>query len=322
MLAAVLVGGFFSFLLFKSGLPNLVPVLLWVPVLSFLDDGGILLGMIGGSLFFLVNQDQSPGPFSFLDLVMGFAAGFGGLFVFSFFPFSGVLDAVIFPLLVLSFLWLVYSTRHSLLAFLGGSALCLLIGWFALHVWVIPLALPALLGGFFLSANAEFSIYRPTRLWDRARDSIIGVFSGVLPGLGPGLVGLFWFSSRASPSLLIANLVFTTGFVSLSGRIRSFAAAALNYQSLPDWPYVLAWLFFSVLVSFTLNQFFSKPLAILPLEGWVLLHAFSFVWLGGHSTLLLFCLSFCSRSLLVHHQLPLSLGLLTLFLPILWFYGG
>ncbi|MEK6902502.1 MAG: hypothetical protein AABX02_02865, partial [archaeon] len=252
--------------------------------------------------------------------LIGFGVAAAGLLALTFFPFSlSMLTSFIVPLLLLSILWLMVRSTLPFVPLLGGVGVVLLSGWFGLHVWVIPLALPALLLGFFGAVGHENASPSAGETNHPFRNAGLGVLSGLLPGIGPGIMGALWFYGHSSPSLRVANLVFSLGFVSLTGAVRSYPAGILSSTSLPSWEWILGYTLAGFLLAFGVS-FFLPRAWVVPLFFFFIFHSFFLFLFGGIATLLLILLSFFISRLLLHFHLPLSLCSLCLLPSILWFY--
>ncbi len=311
---------FFGLVLFRLGMPFIFPLFIWVPLLSFSPSWLFVVGLVSASLAWearavMVSSSLIPAEW-LIGLVV---AGIGLLGVVFFQEYLPILTFLIVPLLALSLVYLLVRSTHPVLFFGFGMAFVLLAGWFGLLVWVIPFALPALLLGFFGSVSFHASIPPAGEKSHPVRDSILGVFSGILPGIGPGVMGALWFSGQSSSSLRVSNLVFSLGFVSLTGAVRSYPAGILSSFSLPSWEWLVAYSLVGFLLAYGVCFLFSFSTS-LPLFFFFLLHAFLLFLLGGVSTLLIIFLSYFISRLLLHFHLPLSLCSLCLLPSILWFY--
>jgi hypothetical protein len=232
---------------------------------------------------------------------------------------EGVLAPLLLFLLVLLLLFFHYP--KPLLFF--GLIVCLSVGWLSLKHWTVPLALPALLIGFFGLDEHPFSRDPASHeSWGvLVRDALVGVAAGLLPGFGPGLISLFWFSVRPSVSLAVSNLVFSLGFVAISGKVRSAPAAFLVMDALPSWAIILCWLGVSFILVLCLFRLFPNALFRVDTIWISFFYAGMFLLLGGWLSLGTMLLAFCVSQMLRQMHLPPSLGLVMLIPSLVWFYA-
>lgn len=306
--------------LFRLGMPSIFPLFIWVPLLSFSPSWLFIIGLVSASLAWeargvIVSSSLIP-----MDWLIGFfIAGIGLLGIVFFHDLIPTLTLLIVPVLSVSLLFLLFRSTHPFFPFLIGVGFVLFSGWFGLHAWVVPFALPALLLGFFGSIPIENGSPSAREDSRPIPNAVLGVFSGLLPGIGPGIVGALWFSGHSSPALRVSNLVFSLGFVSITGSVRSYPAGVLSSFSLPSWEWLIAYSFIGFLLAYGICFLFSFSLSV-PFVFFFLLHAVVLVLLGGIATLGLIFLSFCVSRLLIRFRLPLSLCSLCLIPSILWFY--
>ncbi|MFH0970916.1 MAG: hypothetical protein V1776_05700 [Candidatus Diapherotrites archaeon] len=309
-----------AFFLRRSGFVSLFPFLLLFPSLSSILDWSFLIGLVG---FLLASESFSPlEKFVFSrDIWVGFGLSIFALFSMRFFSF--LVDAVE-PFLGLGFVLLLFSllffSHLSLRVLLPGVVLCLVMGYFVLVRWSVPFALPSLLLGFFGFSFTGFFPSSSSSFFNSLKDALIGIAAGIFPGFGPGLLSFFWFSNKSSPSLGVANLVFSMGYLDISGNLRSVPAAILAEVFFPSWEWMVLWLFFAVWISMILLSFFPSPSEssiFLSMSISVLV----LFLLGGVISLGVFLLSFVASHLLREWGLSPSLGLLVLIPPLLFFYA-
>ncbi len=311
--------------------PAFFPFMMIFPFLPFFSHWSFLVGFTGS---LLVLSDESRARFSSSrfslgvssfssvisrEVLVGFVVAIVGLSVFSLGVSFSFLEPLI-PFVLLFILGILFSHRaYSRLPLVIAIVACLVIGWLLLQRWTIPLALPAWLSGFFFS-NTELTPRSASSFFQCVRDALLGVLAGVLPGLGPGLIGIAWFSHSFSFALVVSNLVFSVGFVSLSGRLRSIPAAVLGEGSLPSWEWLVVWLFVAAWVSAFVFSFHSFSLFPPGLFLGALLTIFFLGILGNVSTLLVLAAGFLVSRLLAAFRLPRELGLLVLIPSLFFFY--
>lgn len=315
-LAGILV----ALLLLRAGMPSIFPLLIWIPLLWVSPSWLFLIGFVSASLAWEARAFSYSSSFFPREWIIGWIIAFAGLASLVIFDFSfSTLTPFLVPILLFSLLALVFRSVGNPFIFVSGLILVLLVGWFGLHVWVVPFALPALLLGFLGSLSTPIlhpSANEPTH---PIRDSVLGVFSGLLPGIGPGLITALWLSDSTSPSLRVSNLVFSLGLVSISGAVRSYPAGILSSFPLPSWEWILVYILACFFLAFGLSFLFTFSFSLSPFFFFVL-HSFLLFLLGGFSTLLLILLAYSISRLLLHFHLPLSLCSLCLVPSILWFY--
>lgn len=281
-----------------------------------------LLGLISSSIWQLAQPLFVRGESFPVGVGISlFCAGIGLLLVQFFLPFLSYLEPFTAPLLGMATFWLIFLSpyRGSRITLIAMGFWAFALGWLVLHVWAIPLALPALLLGLFGFSAQEKG--EPLTLEQNPwKESMLGVLLGVLPGWGPGIMGLIWNDKQFSPFTGIANLVFSIGFVAISGKIRS-APAELFAQTPAEWSELFLLLLCGICIAWGIEQLFPALDYSIPLMGWTLLHLLAIVWLGNISTLLVTLTAlawfYAAREWNIHS----SLGLLVLIPPIVWFYS-
>lgn len=320
----VIAGACAGVLLFRLGLPHLIPLLVWVPLAHVFVSIGFMMGLISSSVWQLSRPLFSRGQsFPFGVLISLACAGAGLSLVEWVLPFLFLVEGIISPLLVAAVLWVLFFSSHGdrvRILVIGCGVLALVLGWFSLRVWAIPLALPALLLGLFGFSSVEQRQPTAAEEMHPLRESVVGVILGILPGLGPGLMGVWWGSSHFSPFTGIANLIFSLGYVALSGKIRSAPAELLSSTAL-GWNEIFLVIVCGVFMAWGFEQLLPLFSFSLPLSFWSFLHVVALIFLGSASTLLLAIAALAwSRAAHEWGVFP-SLGLLVLIPPIVWFYS-
>jgi hypothetical protein len=320
VLFEIFVGVFASVLLTRLGMPSIIPILVWVPAFPFLGNWGLLVGLVLGSLVSQTLELEQSSFFIPKGLLAGIFLGIAGVLIYQFTNFSFAwLEIFIVPVLLVALFRLLLDPFHRRFVSVIGMFFCLLVGWMVLHEWVIPLALPALLLGFFGGIfSPDFTPAKTDNVsvW---KDGIIGVFAGLLPGLGPGIIGLLWYSQNVSSSLIVSNMIFSFGMALLEEKVRSYPASFLIGQPIESVSFFLLWCVCAVVLAFgfwKIFQFYSFPVPF----GWNIVHWIGLFVMGGLLTIGVGLLGYCVRMFLSHHKLPLSYGMLSLLGPIVWFY--
>ena len=301
-----------------------MPVLVWIPLLGVFSSSGVVVGLIASSVWQLarplfVRAQGFPFP-----VAVAWVCAVMGLLLVEY--FSGAVSAaepfiplvvVVATALLIYFSAVTWKDRACSAGIVGA---CFITGWHILHVWTIPLALPALLMGLFgfsPSAEASPSALRSTHAW---RESAVGVVLGILPGLGPGLMGVLWHAAGFSPLTGIANLIFSVGFVALAGKVRSVSAEALAGAAWP-WHEVIVLLLAAACIAWGLEQLLPVFSQTVSPTAWIILHVAAFVWWGNPATLGIVLMGWILHRLLGELHFPPSWGLLVLLPPIVWFYS-
>jgi hypothetical protein len=228
------------------------------------------------------------------------------------------LELIIFPLLLAGTISLLIFGPGALFARALAMGSMLLLGWFALHVWVFPFALLALLAGLFgwRSSPTTKADWFPAHVW---RDSLLGVGLGILPGLGPGLVGLFWPSLKQSPALQISNYIFSLGFVVLTGNVRSVHAQVLSGSSLDIFSICI--LLIAIACMCMGLEKIIPFIEALHVGWWSWLQGIGIAFLGGLPGMGLLALAWVAQQWLRALKMDPNWGLFVLVGPILWFYA-
>ncbi|QQR92644.1 MAG: hypothetical protein IPJ89_00150 [Candidatus Iainarchaeum archaeon] len=311
-------------LLFRLGLPSLIPLLVWVPLAQSVVSIGFMLGLITTSIWQLARPLFAMGhgiPFGVWISIA--CAGAGLILVEHLLEWLPLLDGIVAPLLLLAVGWLLFlSAPEKTPRYLVVVSACAAgaLGWLTLHVWAIPLALPALLMGLFGFTAAKQGEPVAQEEQRPLRESVIGVALGVLPGLGPGLMGLLWNSNRFSPFTAIANLIFSLGYVALSGKVRSMPAELLSSSGW-EWSELFVVLLGAVCIAWGFEQLLPAFSFSISLEHWSFLQVLALILLGNNATLLVVGAAWSWSRLMRYWGIDLSLGLLVLIPPIVWFYS-
>lgn len=238
----------------RIGWVSIFSLLMVLPFLPWDFHSSFVVGLAG---VLIVSSSSSPSPFHSQDIFLGLLLGVVGVAIYSMFPLSLSLIEGWIPWLGVGLLMvLLGSTRGPFRWVAGGLLLALGVGYLVLVRWTIPVGVPSLLVGLMGFRSFAGSTSTSSSLFSSLRDGVVGVFAGLLPGIGPGLLGLT--GARFSPSLSVANLVFSMGLVSLSGNIRSAPAAALAFVSWSRWEFILFGLVLSVLFSSVLTDIFPR----------------------------------------------------------------
>lgn len=305
-----------GWLVSRSRVFSIFSILLLVPFLPIDWHWELIIGLSSSFIAFSLG---TVFLFRSLEGLLGLGAGFAGLLLIPFLiPFLDSFSLLIFPLTLGGVLLLLVFSSERFSLFIGLVA-CLSLGFLVLQRWVVPVGLPALLMGLSsfsvlvsCDEKVEFGFF------SSLRDAFLGVFTGFLPGFGPGLVGLFKEGSF-SPSLSISNLVFSIGLVALLGNVRSAPAAALAGVALPSWIVLFFWLVVSVLIVSWLNSLFIfETTFTFPFVG-VLAHVLLLVWVGGWTTLGAALLGVCVARLLSFLRVSPAIGMVVI-LPSLWIF--
>lgn len=298
----------------RTGMVSIFSILLLLPFLPWSIHAWFVIG-VASSLV----ASPSLSPFRSADSVLGLLGGFVGVLLYSsFFPALPPLDGVV-PFLMVGMVALVLLfSPHPKWKLLVGIVLSFSLGYWALVRWVIPLGVSSILMG--LSGLRPLEVHRSadSSLIDSARDAGIGVFAGLIPGIGPGLIGLV--GGHFSPALGIANLVFSMGLVSISSSVRSAPAAALAFQLVPVWTEVMFGLILGVYLAGLLHSLFpsaKEPSPILQSGATLLILACVGGWLAMGCALL----AWGVERLFSSQGIPSELGLLFLVPPIWLFYS-
>ena len=310
----VFIGVFFT----RLGLPTIFPLLIWFSVLGGNAWVWLVIGLASvGVVHALFSQEHSSRE----DVLVGFFIAFVGLLVYSQFFSNSSLDGFVFPILLLAvFFWFWASFPKSPLNGIGGIIL-LISGWWLLHERVVSAVLPAFFLGWWGVSWTRHSIYVRHSRVQKIRDACIGCFSGLLPGVGPGLVNVGWLSGRASLSMGVSNLVFSIGLASLNGSIRSAVAASLGDVTIIPWYFLLAVFGGCIVFTFIVWKH-SNPLSFsFSPHGWVLFQVLGVFLVGGLSAAGVILASYSLRRVFQSFDLSLDAGMFILVPSILWFYG-
>lgn len=319
MLLELLLGIGIGTLLFVSGMPSIIPLLIWLPALQEGISFPFLLGLCIAGVVQLARADESHAHFFPVNAMIAIAVGLVGILFLplleDFFPLleSSISLVVGAGMLVLLF----FSSRGIVMSMLA-LLVVLSVGWQTLHVWVIPLALPALLFGLFGFSLDSIKVPRPleANAWV---ESGLGIFLGMVPGLGPGLVALCWSNHYFSPALGIANLVFSLGMAVVFGRVRSASSVLLVGAQWSAWELV-AWIGIGCVLAWGVHSMLNKNVIFISSEKWVSFHIIGLALLGSVSTLVVAGIGFCVFRFFKENNIPVQWGLACLVAPIWWFY--
>lgn len=307
------------FLLYRIGLPSLFPLLILVPFFPPSFSWCVLVGMVG--VFLVESSPFLPLFFPWRAWAVVFGVSALGLIFYSvLISLLPLFERVIPFMLIMGLLVLLFSAVPKNNWMIPSLALCLGMGFFVFEHAVIPLSLPAWLAGFFGLSFVDSPV-NPRR-GNPVVHSLAGVFAGLLPGLGPGLMGLIVSSSRALPYLSLTNLVFSLGLVALSARVRSFPAAAFSVQVLPEWPTLLAAIFLGVLLASIFRSMLVWSISPVPIFFWQLAFLVVLFVFGGLSTFLVWVLAVSLARILDHWAVSPALGLAGLIPSIFLFYSA
>lgn len=316
MLLELSLGLLLGCLFFRVGFPSLFPLVLFLPFLLPHASAFFLIGVVSSSLvggiFLFPNQRWT-------DILLGVGVAALLLSVISFLS-SFSFDWIVFPLLVFSFVWLLFSLPHPFFPSFFAFLFILGAGWWLLHERAVPGALPCFLAGWWgLSFFPVHELYSFS-FFQKVRDAFLGSFLGLLPGFGPGLVNALWFSSNFSPVLGVSNVVFSLGYLSLTGHVRSIFAAELSRGDVLSLDILFLALLFSLIFSRVL--FFVFPPAPVSLSPRVLiiLGGAAILFVFGPSPFLVFGGAFFLRLVYDFFHFPSEWGSLILFPSLYWFY--
>lgn len=298
----------------RTGVVSIFSILLLLPFLPWSFHAWLVIGLASSLLAF-----SSSSPFRSLNSLMGLIGGVLGVFFYSqIYSSLPPLEGMVPWLMVGMVGMIIFFSPYPTLKLVSGLLLSLALGYLVLVRWVVPIGVSAILMGlsrFRPLANqpsVEYSI------GSCARDAGIGVAAGLLPGVGPGLIGLV--GRHFSPALGISNLVFSLGLVSLSQNVRSAHAATLAFHSMPVWTEVIFWLLLGVFLSSVLDTLLpysweSPPFLQVGVHLSILAWAGGWIGLGGGILAWSLARFFSARGI------PSELGLVFLIPPLWLFYS-
>ena len=307
-------------ILFLRGMPSLIPLLIWLPALNGIVAFPFLLGLcIAGAIHLAVLENEGQKLIFFPSAWIAILVAFAGIL------FIPNLE-IVFPLFEKILPTLLATGIASLMIFssipwshrFAALFLAMAAGWFSLHEWSVPLALPALLFGLFGFSLSSFSSPK-TKSINPWLESILGVGLGIIPGLGPGLITLGWKNNYFSPAMGIANLIFSFGMAVYFGKVRSAPAAVLVNAPISMNELVI-WILAGCFIAWGLRQGLHFIAPTVSTDWWVALHVIGLAWLGGVATLFLAGMGFALFQFFKHNAIPVQWGLVCLIPSIWWFY--
>lgn len=298
----------------RTGMVSIFSILLIIPFLPWSFHAWFVIG-VASSLV----ASPSLSPFRSADSVLGLLGGFLGVLLYSSFhsylpPLDGIVPFLMMGMVALILLF----SPHSKWKLFIGIVLSLALGYWVLVRWVIPLGVSSILMGLSGLRPLDVRYSTNASLVDSTRDAGIGILAGLIPGIGPGLIGLV--GGHFSPALGIANLVFSMGLVSISSSVRSAPAAALAFQLVPAWTEVMFGLVLGIFLAGLLHALFppaKEPSSILQSGVTLLILACVGGWLAVGCAFL----AWGVERFFFSHGIPSELGLLFLVPPIWLFYA-
>lgn len=303
--------------LVRLGLPSLFALVVWLPLV---EHTPMLWGwVVGLSCVALVDHARASRAYD--AIWIGCGIGIGGVGLVSLMGSWIPLDVLVVPLVGAALFMAALSTFSFRVEWAVGLGSVLALGWWGLHAWVIPAALPALLIGWWGVSSPEGSAYENPSRREHVGAALLGCAAGFLPGLGPGLMRVFDRAHRPAAALGVSNLVFSLGLVALNGKVRSVAAGALSMSALPEWIVVVAWVGVGVVVAYGVSECILPASFSFSSRVWIGVHLLGVVLVGGLASLVLCACAACMRRALDAWRLDSTWGVFVLVPSIVWFYS-
>lgn len=317
MLLELFLGVLVGILLSRAGLPSVFPLLIWFSLAAQSSLAWFLLGIVSSCLIHLSFTRPS---FSREQIGIGFisAITFFPLYLFLFPKFF--LDELIFPILLFACAGWFFSALFLRPRDVVGAFLLGVFGFWLLQERVIPAVLPAFFLGWWGSSWTDIPS-SPQPFLHPWRDALVGCFSAILPGLGPGLLNAFWLSGRASPAMGVSNLLFSIALLSSQGSVRSAVAAELSSLSPIPWFVLLAAVGWCLAVAYFFYTQPFLPIPLLPFWVWNFFHFAGVFWAGGLLSACVVGASYSLRRLFLVWNFSREFGTFILIPSILYFYA-